>query len=72
MQWIPVTSRAISRVAYLNGEIYIDWKEAGGGDIYAYRAPEHIFKQLLAASSIGKFANQIIKQYSARLVGTFV
>lgn len=68
MDWIPVSSSAISRIAYYNGSIYIDWKEAGGSDIYAYSAPESVFHQLQQARSMGAFANQVVKQYPARHV----
>ena len=69
MEGIPVDSSAMSRIAYFNGEIYIDWKEQGGSDIWAYRAPESVFQQLLNDRSQGTFANQVVKRYPARKVG---
>lgn len=71
MNWIPVRSTALSRVAYHQGEIYIDWKDSGGSDIYAYKGPESLFSRLLKAPSIGGFANAIVKQYPARHITLF-
>lgn len=66
MDWIPVSSSAMSRIAYFNGEIYIDWKEVGRNNIYAYRAPLEIFEGLLYAPSHGIYANTVVKQYPYR------
>jgi hypothetical protein len=68
MQWVSVKSSAISRVAYENGEIYLDWKEPGNFDIYAYRAPEHIYSGIFTTNSIGNYANKVIKKYISRKI----
>lgn len=70
MDWHRVNSSAISRIAYYNNELYLDWKAEGGNDIYAYRAPESEFTKILAMrGGIGSYCNRVIKQYPARHVG---
>ena len=64
MEWVPVQSSAMRKVAWQDGEIFIDWN----GKIYAYRAPMDIFQRFLSAPSKGIFANMVIKQFPFRPV----
>lgn len=68
VNWISVDSSAISHVAYEGGEIYVVWKHEGGSYVYAYRASEDVFNALMAADSIGQYANRVVKKYPSRPV----
>ena len=60
-EWIDVDSRAIDRVSYEDGELFVQWK---GGGTYVYSiVPEHKFEELLRADSIGEYVNREIKPY---------
>lgn len=70
MQWVQVDSSAVSKIAYQDGELYIEWKTPTGGEVYAYRAPESEFLALSGMSEgIGAYCNRVIKRYSVRHVG---
>ena len=68
VQWENVESTAMSRIAYEDGEIWIEWNVEDEHDIYAYRAPKVIYKNLKKSHSLGKYANEVVKNYPVRKV----
>jgi KTSC domain len=61
LKWIEVDSSAIDRVAYEDGELFVEWKESG---TYVYWiVPEHKFEEMMLADSIGGYVNREIKPY---------
>lgn len=63
-EWISVQSTSLSRVRWDDSSSTLQ-VEFLGGDVYEYEeVPEHVFKELLGADSIGKyFARNIRKKY---------
>lgn len=59
--WVDVESSAIDAVAYDDGSLYIRWTD---GASYVYSVvPRSTFEALLAADSIGTYANTEIKPH---------
>lgn len=64
MDWVPVKSSAMRKIAWQDGEIFVDWN----GKIYAYEASMEIFQRFLSAASKGIFANTVVKQFPTRKI----
>lgn len=59
MKMVPVQSSDLASVGYENGTLRILFNS--GGLYEYYNVPERVFKELLSASSHGKFFHQFIK-----------
>jgi hypothetical protein len=60
MNWHNVKSSNLKAVAYFEGDVYVEFLT---GSKYQYKdVPHHLFEELLAAESIGKFYIANIKR----------
>ena len=60
MEFIKVNSSNIDKVAYEDGNLYVEYKSGG---LYRYLdVPEAKHKELIESESKGKFMNEIIKE----------
>lgn len=68
MQMIPVSSSNLSSVGYERGTLYIAFNSGG---LYSYSGvPESVYRELMAASSHGKYFAKYIKGiYPYRRIG---
>lgn len=68
MQMIPVSSSNISSIGYENGTLYVAFNRGG---LYAYSGvPEHVYRELMAASSHGSYLARYVKgAYPYRRIG---
>ena len=68
MNMIPVTSSNISSIGYQSGTLYVSFHSGG---LYAYSGvPESIYRELMSASSHGKYlASQIKGRYPYKRIG---
>lgn len=59
MQMTPVSSSHISSIGYENGTLYVSFIK---GELYAYSGvPCHVYSELMAAESHGKYLARYIK-----------
>lgn len=68
MQTIKVKSSAIDHVSYDNQTHILRIGFARGAEYDYPDVPEHEFKNLVGAPSVGQYFNQHIKQYAVRKV----
>ena len=68
-EMIPVISSNIESIGYDEGvgSLYVKFKQ---GKVYEYeKVPSYIYDELMAAESVGKYFNQVIKNnYVTRIV----
>lgn len=59
MQMVPVSSSNISSIGYENGTLYVAFNRGG---LYTYSGvPEHVYRELMAASSHGSYLARCVK-----------
>lgn len=62
IEWISVSSTAIRKIGYdsTSSRMYIDFEDSD--PYYTYcGVPQHVFKQFVSASSVGRYYHQYIK-----------
>ncbi|MCW8908727.1 MAG: KTSC domain-containing protein [Sedimenticola sp.] len=62
IQWTSVSSTAIRKIGYdpLTRKMYIDFEDSD--PYYTFcNVPQHVVKQFISASSVGRFYHQHIK-----------
>lgn len=61
LDWHGVVSSNLSKVAWIDGTLYIEFKDSS---VYSYaNVPEQTFENLLSADSPGRYFHSYIRDY---------
>lgn len=61
MPWVAVESSAATAVRYSVTRHWLDVEYTNGGQYRYFRVPPEVYRELMAAESIGTYLNQCIK-----------